>query len=912
MAGITASTGLITGIPIQDTVDKLMALAAKPKDNLTSRTQTLQSEKLAVQQLTSLLLAFQFDTNQLGKDSVFNSRTVTSSNESVLTAAVATDGNPAVGNYVITPVQTASSQQLLSQTFGAKEAIGAGSMTFGTGGFVNPGISLDDLNAGARAQRGKLRITDRSGASAVVDLSYARTVDDVLDAINGNTDINVTATAVGDTFKLTDGSGGTGNLKVQEVSSGKTASSLGLAGIDVAGPTATGTDVFTLNAKTLLSSLNDGTGVQLKSGNDLSFTLADGSSLVLDLGGAKTLGDVVNVINTGSPGQLSASIASDGNRLELKDLTTGSGTFTVTNVDSGTAATDLGLTKAAVGDTLTGARLVSGLKDSLVSSLKGGAGLGALGHLSITNRNNVTSDVNLSGAETLGDIVTRINSQATGVTASFNSARNGIQITDTTGATTSNFTVTNGDVNGSATALGIVTEGVNITVNSGGLQRRQISSGTLLSTLNGGDGIDIGDFRITDTNGITSAVDLNKVDDVATTVGDVITRINQLGIGVQASINERGDGIQLVDTAGGTGTIKVEAVGNDTTAKDLRLLGTSTLKTVNGTQKQVIDGTATSTVAIDSDDTLSDLVTKINALNRGVTASILNDGTRQRLSISANNSGAANEQLVDTSGTALGLQEISSGRDAIVVYGASASGGVLVSSSTNQFSNIVSGLDLTIKGTSDTPVTVNVASTSNSLVKGVKDFVAAYNSIRTTLDKVTDFNATTLTTGILFGSNETLRVDTDLSRLIGSKFFGVGQFNSLASIGISLDKSGQMQLDETKLNSAFQKAPDSVKSLFADDKYGIAKKLGDALDQLAGPNHSLLTARAEAISKTIESNNDRIQQISDRLDKQKQSLLAQFNALESTVAGLQSNLTALQSLQILSPISSSTRAIGTG
>ena len=33
--------------------------------------------------------------------------------------------------------------------------------------------------------------------------------------------------------------------------------------------------------------------------------------------------------------------------------------------------------------------------------------------------------------------------------------------------------------------------------------------------------------------------------------------------------------------------------------------------------------------------------------------------------------------------------------------------------------------------------------------------------------------------------------------------------------------------------------------------------------------------------------------------------------LESTVAGLQSNLTALQSLQILSPISSSTRAIGT-
>jgi flagellar hook-associated protein 2 len=911
MAGITASTGLITGIPIQDTVDKLMTIASKPKDDLTARTQTLQSQKLAVQQLTSLLLAFQFDTNQLGKDDVFNSRTVTSSNQSALTAAVATDGNPAVGNYQFTPVQTASSQQLLSQAFGAKEAIGAGTVTFGSGGAVNPGISLDDLNAGAGVQRGKIRITDRSGASAVIDLSYARTVDDVIDAINGSTDINVTATAVGDTFQLTDGSGGSGDLKVQDVSGGKTAAGLGLAGIDVAGSTATGSDVFSLSAKMLLSSLNDGTGVQLKTGSDLNVTLADGSSLAIDLGDAKTVGDAVNAINNGSSGKLSASISADGNRLQLKDLTTGSGTFAVTNVDSGTAATDLGLTGAATGDTISGARLVSGLKDSLVSSLKGGAGIGTLGHLSITNRNNVTSDVNLSGAETLGDIVNRINTQATGVTASFNSARNGIQLTDTTGGTASNFTVTNGDVTGTATALGIVTDGVNTTVNGGGLQRRQISAGTLLSSLNGGDGIQVGDFRITDTKGNTVAVDLNQIDNVATTVGDVINRINSLGVGVQAQINDRGDGIQLVDTVGGSGTIKVEAVGNSTTAKDLRLLGTSTLQTVNGQQKQVIDGTATATVTIDSDDTLSDVVTKINSLNRGVTASILNDGTRQRLSISANDSGAANELLVDTSGTALNLQEISKGRDAVVVYGSSGSTGVLVSSSTNQFSNIVSGLDITINGTSTAPVTVNVASTSDSLVKGVQDFVSAYNSIRTTVDKLTAYNPTDQTTGILFGSNETLRVDTDLTRLIGSKFFGVGQFNSLASVGISLDKDGQMQLDQTKLTAAFQKDPDSVKSLFTDDKNGIAQKLSDTLDQLAGPNNSLLTARADAISKTIDSNNDKIQQISDRLDNQRAALMAQFDALETTVAGLQSNLTALSTIQNIAPISSATKAVGT-
>jgi len=72
-----------------------------------------------------------------------------------------------------------------------------------------------------------------------------------------------------------------------------------------------------------------------------------------------------------------------------------------------------------------------------------------------------------------------------------------------------------------------------------------------------------------------------------------------------------------------------------------------------------------------------------------------------------------------------------------------------------------------------------------------------------------------------------------------------------------------------------------------------------------------LIARADALSDTIDSNNDKIKQMGDRLDVQRQSLLDQFNNLESTVAQMQQNLTALSSMQILSPISSASRAVGT-
>ena len=49
-----------------------------------------------------------------------------------------------------------------------------------------------------------------------------------------------------------------------------------------------------------------------------------------------------------------ACVASDGNRLKLTDLTTGASTFAVANVGQGTTASDLGLTTAAVGDTISG------------------------------------------------------------------------------------------------------------------------------------------------------------------------------------------------------------------------------------------------------------------------------------------------------------------------------------------------------------------------------------------------------------------------------------------------------------------------------------------------------------------------------------------------------------------------------
>jgi flagellar hook-associated protein 2 len=899
MTRIQSSVGLISGIPIQETVNQLIEVASQPKKNVTDRNKLLSSEKLAVTQLSSLLVAFQFESNQLGSTKLFDSKTVSSSKTAALSATLIADGNPTAGTYLFTPVQTASAQQVLSQSFAKDAPVGAGTLTFQTGGFVDKGVSLDQLNLGAGIQRGSIRITDRNGDKALIDLSTAQSVDDVIKAINNNTSINVTATAEGDHFKLTDNTGGTGNLIVQDVAGGTTAVGLGLAGINVAASTADGTDVFALHVGTKLTALNDGNGVQLRSGNDLAVTLADESTLDIDLGTATTLGDVITAINAADPLKLSAQISADGNRIEVTDLTAGAGTFAVANVGVGTAATDLGLTNTVAGGTITGSRLVSGLRDTLVSSLRGGQGLGTLGQIDITNRANVSFSVDLSAAETLGEIVSAINDQSTDVTASVNAARNGIVLNDTSGGTAVNFQVSDGDANESATALGIVFDDAATTVNSGTLARQQVSEATLLSALNKGKGIKVGDFTIRDSAGKIGAVDLNPTDDIAVTVGDVINRINALTIGVEARINDEGDGIVLVDTAGGTQSLTVSEVGGGTTAKDLRIKGTSVEVDVNGTPTKQINGTAKSTVEIGEDDTLADVVESINALGAGVTASIVNDATGQRLSLTGG-IGAANELLYDTAGSTLQFQQINEARDAVLLYGSKTSpgGGVLFSSQTDTFASVVEGVTLTVKDGSTDPVTVTVTASSAPIVKAVQEFVDAYNSIRDILDEVTDFDQESLTTGILFGSNEALRIESDLSRVLTGRFFGVGNIQSLEALGISLDDKGHLEFESAKLTAAYNSDPEALRTLFTDKTSGLATKIDAAVERLAGKaSTALLTSRADTLTRKIDANTERIAFMDLTLERQRERLLNDFYRIETVIAGMQTSLDALSTFQ---------------
>jgi flagellar hook-associated protein 2 len=917
MGRIQTDVGLNTGINITDTVTKLMQLASRPRDLLKQRTTLIQTKQAAVSELSGLLLAVQLIGKNLAKTDLYNTKQATSSDSNALAATIT--GDASSGSYVFTPLRMAQNQQLISSMFSSDaDPIGAGTLSFRFGSNVERGVNLDMLNGGMGMVRGSIRITDRGGQSAVIDLSAAQTIDDVLGAINGNMDINVTAVVQGDHIQLIDNTGqAASDLKVQEVGRGGTAASLGLAGIDLGGAAgnhvANGQDIWGLYSKLNLGELHDGNGIRIDTVlPDIDYQLSNGETGTIDLspiisGSSKvdkelTLEDIIRRFNTDSGGKIKLEIAADGTHLIANDMSGGSANpFTLTPKNQSQALADLGLAGEAVGNVITGEQIIGGLKSVMLSSLGGGSGLGTLGSLSLTDRGGGHALVDLSGAQTLDDVIQTINAAGIGIHAQVNSARNGLELIDTTGSELGPMIVADDGTTETATNLHIGVNDNVTSVNSGDLHLQVVSLNTRLADLNGGAGVAKGTLTIQDTTGTQAVLDLRGSD--ITTLGDVVKAIDLLSLQVRAEINATGDGIRLVDTAHGASPLKVIA-GTGTTAADLHLNRDPASVDIGGVATPVIDGTTTYSIALSGTDTLTDLKNKINDIGSGVTAAIFSNGNNQyRLSLGSNQSGKAGELVMDGFNAPFTLQEMVQGQDALLAIGGTAGNAAfLISSSSNQFSDVLPGVGLEIKQPTGQPVKITVDNSDTNVVASVKTLVDNYNKFRSRLKELTAYDSNTDKSSTLTGDATALRLDTDLSYLLSGQYAGAGTIQSLVQLGIQLQDDGTLELDEDKLKAVYADEPDAVKQFFTQEGTGFSAKLDALIEQLGGEDHSLLSSRIDVLKDTIQRNNDRLEAMQKLLDAEQERLYNQFYQMDLAVGKMKSLSNILDQIQYIAPV----------
>lgn len=903
MGQIQSNVGLVTGFAIQDTVDQLMALNAQPRNRLANRTAQIQQEQVAITELTALVVGVELTTDRLGQSSLFSATRVTSNKADLLSAV--SSGTPKTGTYSFVPVRQAQSQQLTSSLFSsADQTFSQGEIVIHTGGFLDQSADLDQFNGGGGVSRGSIRITDRSGNSETIDLRFAETAQDVVDAINSNDELNVTAELDGDRFVLKDFSGSvTTDLQVDEVAGGTTAADLGLSLISTSDAEAAGTSVLNLTKNTSLRSLRDGIGIDLVDNEKLNFQLSDASSVEVEIDldpNTASVGQLLDQINNAADGKFKASIASDGKSLEITDLTTGDGELTISST-TGSLAEQLGINKNSATGELSSKRLVSGLGDVLLSSLNGGQGFEQLGEITITDRSGTAATIDLSGAETLDDVIDALNDSGLGISAQLNRTKTGIEIVDTTSGSANDLTIEDADDSNTATQLGIAGISGSGSVDSGSLGLQSVSRNTRIDQF-GGSGPIGGTIDITDTNGKKTSLNLTSLE--PETIGDVIDAINDRDIGVRARINDTGDGIVLIDTAGGSESLLIEDKGSGTAAQRLGIAGTGKSQIVDGEAVVAVDGSTTIRLETDSETTLADLVDKINEkAGSPVNASLLSlgNGGGVRLLLNGKTTGSQGRVAIG-SDIGLSFTETAKAQDALIAFGASdSSGGILVSSATNTFSGVIEDVELTINGTSDSATTVAIVENSENLTKQLETFVNQYNTMREKLSSLTIFDEATNSVGVLFASSIALRVDTSYSNFLSGTIRGAGNISSLGELGLSLNENGRMAFDKTKFTQTVQKDPAAVEEFFTREDTGFSARAKQISERLAGIENGALLTKNNSLQRQIEQNNQRLESFDLRLDRQRTRLLTQFFNMETAIGKLQSNLTALNSIQFIGP-----------
>jgi len=901
MGRIQSNIGLVSGVDIQKTVDQLLGVSSQPRDRLQNRIKSFQSEAVAIGELTALVLGVQLGTDRLGQKTNLNSVSASSSASDVV--KVSTFGTPAVGTYSVQTIQTALTSAAASNNFtSVDDTVQAGELVVRTGGFVDSSTLLSDLRGGVGVTRGKIQITDRSGTSREVDLASTITIDDVAKQINSTTGLKVKAKVDGDRIVLTDLSGATAsNLVVAEVGEGRTAADLGLGGINTSTNSASGDDIAFLGSNTRLSTIRDNRGLAFASGNDLSVTLKDGTSLAIDLNEFRnptTIGQVLTAINAKDSSKFEAKLSTDGNGIDFIDKTTGSGTFAV----SGSAADQLGVTGASGSSgTITSQRIQGTLQGPLLSTLNGGRGIGTPSSITIRNRTGQpATTVDLSGANSLREVIDRINVSGAGVTASLNRNRTGIAIQDTTGSTTANLQITDSDSNNTATKLKIAVDTAGSTSEGGALGVQYVSQATELSKLNQGRGIRFGAFAITDSKGVKSTIALTSSD--TKNVGDVLKAINDATAEFEAKLNETGDGFVIVDTAGGTGETKIEDLSNGNTALDFGIRGTAKTVTVESITRKQIESSQTFRLTLANTDKLSDVVKKINDANGPLTASVLTSGPSSvRLLFSSKSSGDIGRIVADGDSAGLTINTTSVARDAVISVGSSAdAGGVLVQSSTNSFSKAIDGLSLTAVGTNTTPVQITVSKSNSSIEKNLQSFVDNLNRVVDKVNKEASYNEATKTTGVLFGSGEVLRVRQAIIGLVNGRTSGTGKISTLQQLGIGLGNDGKLVFEKSVLSKQLDENPADVEAYFTKEKTGFSARAKVVTENLVGVKSGALIVRSQSIQRRVEDSNRRVNAFNIRLASERTRLEKQFYGMEEAISKIRSNTSSISSIQNLS------------
>ncbi|MBI1988786.1 MAG: flagellar filament capping protein FliD [Betaproteobacteria bacterium] len=243
---------------------------------------------------------------------------------------------------------------------------------------------------------------------------------------------------------------------------------------------------------------------------------------------------------------------------------------------------------------------------------------------------------------------------------------------------------------------------------------------------------------------------------------------------------------------------------------------------------------AAQTISVDaSESSLAGVRDAINTANAGVSASIVNDGSGNRLIIASKDTGVANalkitvedDDLANTDNAGLSqlaydastggttnLTQTFAAQNATAVID-----GIAITKASNTISDAIEGVTLNLlKANTPSATTLTVTRDTAGIQAAVQSFVTAYNDLNKIVTDLSKYDAANKRSSTLTGDATVRSVQTQLRGVFNTTLSTAGGgLTALSNIGISFQKDGTLKLDSSKLTTALSDSTKDVSTLFA-------------------------------------------------------------------------------------------------
>jgi flagellar hook-associated protein 2 len=275
------------------------------------------------------------------------------------------------------------------------------------------------------------------------------------------------------------------------------------------------------------------------------------------------------------------------------------------------------------------------------------------------------------------------------------------------------------------------------------------------------------------------------------------------------------------------------------------------------------------------------------------------------------------------------VNPLSSAEDAVIVMN-----GIEITRESNEIDDLLPGVNITLHGSGDLPVSLSVARDLESIKEGLFNFIGYYNQLLMHIDILTRQDEEVLAAAVFLDDDEEEQAEEDLGLFQGNTTLmqlksrlqrimmdphptdGGRSLSLLAQIGIStsggqiqtsgvVDRNrlrGYLQIDEEKLEESVNRMGDWVKQLFGYDSdndlaidSGAAYQVDTYLKayvEIGG----IVSNRTAALDNSIARKDREIERYNEHLADYEAGLRRKFGAMEGALDNLEKSSQAIENL----------------